>query len=234
MSALLPWFKAHWEDVLVGVGVVYVVAVTIANRYTKDGKPIPTWVRAMLDVLSLAPFPFVPAGKKPPANGAAVALLVGALALSACHLSDYARADLAITAQGKVQLAATEATSACDETMQARKIVDERDEVNAIKSSGATPEEIAARLAETKTKYDAEHASWQRTRTLARAAIRTFGAAIQAEAVGVDLARQAKSKLDVYSLLPKLLRLGQDLIKAIKGFGVPVPNIPLLSSGGAP
>jgi hypothetical protein len=152
--------------------------------------------------------------KQPPMSGAAVVLVLalGALSLGACRMSDYARADLAITAQTKVANATTEAVTAWDETKQAQLVAD-------------------ARVASSTVEARAEIAKDQRTLKFARAAIRTFGAAIQAEAVGVELARQAKAKLDLGALLPRLLRLGRDLIKSLKDFGVTVPNIPLL--GGA-
>jgi hypothetical protein len=233
MSSVIEWLKApmwgapHW------VWIVTLVALPILNEIVQRAK----WTRAQ-SILQAPPrmllragFGSVPilgemlralANEKPPQDppeppamsGAAVVLvlagLVFAATLSGCAMSDYARADLAITAQTKVASAATEAVTAWDETNQAQ-IVGE------------------ARAAGDTTTARAQLAADQRVLKLARATIRTFGAAIQAEAVGVELARQAKAKLDLGALLPRLLRLGRDLIKSLKDFGVSVPSIPLLS-----
>jgi hypothetical protein len=222
-----------WVKVVAIVLVVLVVLSTILTALVgvleRRQVRVPVWLVVVADLLALVPrpgkwgivlgylnLPGVPSfgqRKDPPSGGAAVALLVvGALALSACHMSDYARADIAITAQTKVANAATEAVTAWDETNQAQIVAD-------------------ARTAGTTADARAEIAKDQRTLKLARATIRTFGAAIQAEAVGVELARQAKAKLDLGALLPRLLRLGRDLVKSLRDFGVTVPNIPLL--GGA-
>lgn len=93
MSSVMSWLKVHWEDVLVGLGAVYLIALTITNRYVREGKEPPTWVKAMLDVLSLAPLPFVPGrkqksiphpGQKDSVPPSLLLLIVGALSLTAC------------------------------------------------------------------------------------------------------------------------------------------------------
>jgi hypothetical protein len=208
MSALLPWFKAHWEDVLVGVGVVYVVAVTIANRYTKDGKPIPTWVRAMLDVLSLAPFPFVPAGKKPPVNGAAVALLVGALALSGCALSPAGKAHVALRTAAEIGEGADKAITSYDTMIQDGAVLE-------AEAAGSTAG-ARAKLAE-----------WRPKRMKARGIEQEYLAGVLGWQVALQIAENSleKKPFDVGALLAGLAGLAQNLVQGLRKLGIEVPKI---------
>lgn len=225
---MIEWLKAHARDIFDVLAVVYIILLSVKNRY---GDKAPKWVDVALDVLALLPkrgavgvlgpvnVPLVPSfgGKQdkpqdPPVSGAALVLVVASLgiavATSGCALSPAGRAHVALSTAAQIGEAADKAISAADQAFQDSA-------VREAEEAGST---TAARL---------KLAAWRDKRAKARAAEQEYYAALVGWQIALTVAENAKDRrFDFAALIDGVTKMGRALLDGLRGLGINVPGVP--------
>jgi hypothetical protein len=142
---------------------------------------------------------------------AVIALVVGALSLTACKATPEVRAHMALTAFAEIGSASDHAVTAYDQQLS-------EDAIEAAKESGSTAE-ARANLAE-----------WRPKRKLARASILSYYTGLLGYQLALAQSTRDGGKVDLPALLAGLAKIASRLLDALVKFGV--PNLPTLPNFG--
>lgn len=237
VSSVIQWLRVHWEDVLAVAGVVYIILLSIKNRY---GDKAPKVVDVGLDVLSLLPrkgqagalgpvnLPMVPSlgkkkaeGEDPPSRDndllgpppAVLALMIGALTLSGCALSPAGKAHVALTTVASMCSACNSAVTAYDTRFQ-DELADE-----------------AERTGDTTTAR-AKLSEWRKKRAQARASLHVALSGLLAWQLVLQAHETGQKKdVDWGALLAGVAKIASQLLDGLTKLGI--PNLPKLPDFGA-
>lgn len=233
------WFRSHLSTILAVLGVLSVVCTFINARLPRDAEGHVTrpkswgefiW-RALVDLLALVPqpgkagllgpvnVPGMPSlGTKPGEDVLRVLLVVGLGGMlwagaGGCATTPITRAHLALTTAADIGGAAYKAIDTYDAQLDAE-------------------EKASATAANDTTAARAKLADWRPKRAKALAAVHAYAAAILAWQVALQTAEGLKSGagFDAIAFMQGIARAASDLLDALRGLGVALPNLPKFSS----